>query len=100
MTRRLVGGTGEGRGSGVLPSLPRARRRIGGPAEACDERGGRPRPLVGCRPRSAARGPRASRRIADLGDGASGESENRPRPAAFSWFRFLRSLSSRFLDLA
>ena len=54
----------------------------------------------GGRPRSAARGPRASRRIADLGDGASGESENRPRPAAFSWFRFLRSLSSHFLDLA
>ena len=40
-------------------------------------RGGRPRPLVGGRPRSAVRGPRASRRIADLGEEASGESENR-----------------------
>ena len=44
---------------GVLPSLPRARRRIGGPAEACDERGGRSEVS---------------------GEGASGESENcRPR---------------------
>ena len=34
------------------------------------------------------------------GEGASGESENRLRPAAFSWFRSLRNLSSRFLDLA
>ena len=50
----------------MLPCPPRARRRVGGPAEACDERGsgeafGRGSPEVS-------------------GEGASGESENcRPR---------------------
>jgi len=34
------------------------------------------------------------------GEGASGESENRPRPAAFSWVRSLRNLSRHFLDFA
>jgi len=69
----------------VLLSPPRVRRRVGDPAEACDERGSAeafgggspeasgegassdtenwPRPLVRGRLRPAMRGPRASRRV-------------------------------------
>ena len=56
----------------MLPSPPHVRRRVGDPAEACDERG------------SAEAFGGGSLEIS--GEGASGESENRPRPAVFSWF--------------
>ena len=85
------------------------RWRVGNPAEACDARGGRPRPSVGDRPRPAVRGLERYGELAEAfgerspeasDEGASGESESRPRPAVVSSFRSLRSLSSRFLVLA
>ena len=51
----------------MLPSPPRARRRVGDPAEACDE-GGSAEAYGGGSPEVS-------------GEGASGESENWPRPA-------------------
>ena len=67
----------------MLPSLPRARRRVGGPAKACDERGAAEAFGGGL--------PEVS------GEGASGESENWPRPAVFNWFRsFTKSKQSFF----
>ena len=70
----------------MLPSLPRVRRRVGDPAEAYDERGSAEAFGGGS--------PEAS------GEGASSNTENWPRLEVVSWFRSLRSLSSRFLVLA
>ena len=69
----------------MLPSPPRARRRVGGPAEAYDGRGS-----------AEAFGGGSSEAS---GEGASSDTENWPRPAVVSWFRSLRSLSNRHFFL-